>query len=49
MTPLDKLVYYEVGQDFDSRNCDPNSILEQCKALLINNKIEKIPIVKENK
>jgi hypothetical protein len=49
MTPLDKLVFYEVGPDFDSRNCDLNAILQECKSLLINNKIEKIPIIKANK
>jgi len=49
MTPMSKLVYYEVGSEFDSGNCDLNAILEQCKSLLINNKIEKIPIIKSNK
>lgn len=39
MTPIDKLVYYKVNDDFDSNNCDLNSILANCKDLLIKNKI----------
>ena len=45
MTPIEKLVYYEVDGSFDSRNCDLNAILKSCKERLINNKIEKIPII----
>ncbi len=30
-------------------NCDLNSILANCKSLLISNKIEKIPIITSSK
>lgn len=49
MTPIEKLIYYEVNEGFDSINCDLNSILENCKKLLIANKIEKIPIITSKK
>jgi hypothetical protein len=39
MTTMDKLVYYEVDKKFDPLNCDLNSILANCKSLLISNKI----------
>jgi len=39
MTPIDKLVYYKVNKDFNPKNCDLNSILSNCKELLIKNKI----------
>lgn len=46
---MEKLIYYEVDKSFDSLTCDLNSILAQCKALLISNKIEKIPIINSSK
>jgi hypothetical protein len=49
MTPLEKLIFYEVDEHFDSRNCDLNLILKHCKELLIFNKIEKIPIIKKTR
>jgi IMP dehydrogenase len=49
MTGIEKLVYYEVNDQFDPLNCDLNSILIQCKSLLISNKIEKIPIITSSK
>ena len=49
MTPLDKLVYFEVQEDFSTANCDLNELLSQCKSLLFKNKIEKIPILNPRK
>lgn len=49
MTPLEKLVYYEVNQGFSAINCDLNSILAECKKLIYKNKIEKIPLLNPKK
>lgn len=49
MTPIDRVVYYEVGEDFEYASCDLNSLLQECKKLLLKNKIEKIPILNAKK
>jgi len=49
MTGLERLVYYEVSDSFNSITCDLNSILQSCKDLLISNKIEKVPIITNSK
>ena len=39
MTPIEKMICYEVNSDFDVQNCDLNALVEKCKKLLIYNKI----------
>jgi hypothetical protein len=31
MTPMERLVYYEVDYHFDPNNCDLNSLINNCK------------------
>ena len=49
MTPIDKVVYYEVRDDFEYASCDLNTLLQECKKLLLKNKVEKIPILNAKK
>ena len=49
MTPIEKVVYYEVGDDFEYASCDLNNLLQECKKLLLKNKVEKIPILNAKK
>lgn len=49
MTPIDRVVYYEVGDDYEYASCDLNSLLQECKKLLLKNKVEKIPILNARK
>ena len=49
MTPVDKLIYYEVDDSQSPNNCDLNALLLECKKLLFKNKIEKIPILNSRK
>jgi CBS domain containing-hemolysin-like protein len=49
MTPIEKVIYYEVGEEFNHVNCDLNSLLQECKKLLLKNKIEKIPLLNSKK
>lgn len=49
MTPLSRMIFYEVEDGFSSLNCNLNELLSECKKLLIKNKIEKIPIINPRK
>lgn len=49
MTPLNRLIYYEVEEGFSTFTCDLNHLLEECKKLLFKNKIEKIPVLNPKK
>lgn len=39
MTPIEKVVYYEVKSDFSYGSCDLNTLLQECKKLLLKNKV----------
>jgi hypothetical protein len=39
MTPIDNVIYYEVRDDFEYAKCDLNSLMQECKQLLLKNKV----------
>lgn len=49
MTPLERLVHYEVGAQFSPLNCCLDGLLEECRKLLHSHKIEKVPILTADK
>jgi hypothetical protein len=49
MTPIEKVIYKEVGNDFEYASCDLNSLMNECKSLLLLNKVEKVPILNSKK
>lgn len=45
MTPIEKIICYQLPMDFQDGNYKLDVVVEECKKLAIKNKIEKIPLV----
>ena len=45
MTPIEKINYYQLPQNYESENFQLETILKECKVLALKNKVEKIPLV----
>lgn len=45
MTPIEKIISYQVPNNYESDNFQLETFLKDCKSLALKNKIEKIPLV----
>lgn len=47
MTPIERINYYKLPNNYESDNFQLETILKECKALALKNKVEKIPLIDE--
>ena len=45
MTPIERINYYKLPNNYESDNFQLETILKECKVLALKNKVEKIPLI----